>query len=73
MNEVAGEGEIFVCVCCGRLSKDRWGKQKIHHGWDTSCMTHAVKYKQGDLILDPKTKCVVGLRNGAVPIMERPN
>jgi hypothetical protein len=73
-NEVAGPGEVFVCVACGRRSKDRNGDQKIHSGWDTSCRTHAVKCREEDLVLDPNTGCVKGLKEGATPIPpEKPN
>ena len=67
-NEVAGPGEVFVCVACGRRSKDRNGDQKIHSGWDTSCRTHAVKYREEDLELDPVNGAVLGLKPGAKPI-----
>ena len=73
-NEIAGPGEVFVCAACGRRSKDRNGDQKIHSGWDTSCRTHAVKCREEDLVLDPKTGVVTGLKEGAQPIPpEAPN
>jgi hypothetical protein len=69
-NKIAGPGEIFVCAACGRLSRDRDGYHKIHNGWDTSCRTHAVKYRKVDLVLDPKTKVCTGVKEGAKPVME---
>ena len=73
-NEVAGPGEVFVCPCCGRRSKDRNGDQKIHSGWDSSCRTHAVKCREADLVLDPKDGTVKGLKEGTSPIPpEKPN
>jgi hypothetical protein len=69
-NEVAGPGEVFVCTACGRRSKDRYGEQKIHSGWDTSCCTNAVKCREEDLIIDPKNGTVNGLKEGATPIPE---
>lgn len=42
-NEVAGDGEIFVCTACGKRSKDRYGDQAIDRGWDESCMLNAVR------------------------------
>lgn len=72
-NKVAGPGEVFVCTACGRRSKDRNGEQKIHSGWDTSCRTHAVKFREEDLILDPKTGAVTAVKEGAEPIVEAPN
>lgn len=72
-NEVAGPGEVFVCAACGRRSRDRNGDHKIHSGWDTSCRTHAVKYREADLVLDPKTGVVTAVKAGAKPIVESPN
>ena len=42
MNEVAPDGQIFVCVACGKWSKDRYGDQKIDRGWDVSCVMNSV-------------------------------
>ena len=72
-NEMAGPGEVFVCVACGRRSKDRNGDHKIHSGWDTSCRTHAVKYREADLVIDPKTGVVTAVKAGATPIVKDPN
>lgn len=69
-NEYAGPGEVFVCACCGRRSRDRYGEMKIHSGWDTSCMTHAVKYREDDLVIDTRTGVVKGVRDGAQPVTE---
>ena len=41
-NEVAPEGQVFVCGACGKRSKDRYGDQAISYGWDESCMMWAV-------------------------------
>ena len=41
-NDVAPEGQVFVCSACGKRSKDRYGDQAIDHWWDESCMLHAV-------------------------------
>lgn len=40
-NEIAGDGEVFVCGACGKRSKDRFGYQKIDHGWGESCMMNS--------------------------------
>lgn len=68
MSDVAGPGEVYVCSCCGRRSRDRSGRQKIHRGWDESCVLHAVKYREQDLVLDPRTGAVTRIRDGAEPI-----
>jgi len=44
-NEFAPEGQIFVCMACGKVSKDRFGTTEGNGGvsvaWDVSCMLHA--------------------------------
>jgi len=42
MNEIAPEGQVFVCSACGKRSKDKYGDQKIDRGWDVSCMLSSV-------------------------------
>lgn len=66
MNEFAGPGEVFVCSCCGRRSRDRFGHRKIHSGWDMSCVLNARKYREQDLILAPNGTAKP--REGAQPI-----
>ena len=47
-NEVAPEGQVYVCTACGKRSKDRYGDQKIDDGWDASCMVCALlSYEKG--------------------------
>ena len=41
-NEVAPSGYVFICLGCGKMSKDRWGNRAISKGWDVSCMLNAV-------------------------------
>ena len=67
-NEVAGPGEIFVCIDCGRLSKDRHGHHKVHSGWSRTCSLNAVRYRQSDLHLDHR-HAVVGFKMGAEAMM----
>jgi hypothetical protein len=59
-SELAPEGQIYVCAACGKRARSRFGFDAmgrstwIDHGWDTSCMTHAVlcyaEKKGGDWI-----------------------
>lgn len=32
---------VFVCLACGKRSKDRYGVAPISRGWDESCMLNA--------------------------------
>ena len=57
MNQVAAEGQVWVCFACGKRSKDRYGEQKISRGWDESCMLNCVLCRddklvfQGDMVV----------------------
>jgi len=53
MNEFAEEGQLFVCAACGKMSKDRYGDQKLNRGWDESCMLNCIlkKYVNVDRVL----------------------
>ena len=51
-NELAGPGQIFVCSCCGKRSKDRYGHQAISSGWDESCVMHAVLCSESTLVIN---------------------
>lgn len=50
-NQIAGEGEIFVCSACGKRSKDLYGNQAIDSGWDESCMLNAVLCDESTLVM----------------------
>lgn len=52
MNKEAQEGQVFVCPACGKRSKDRYGEKKIDHGWDVSCMMHAVLCDEKSLVIE---------------------
>ena len=41
-NVIAPEGQIFVCSCCGKRSKDKYGFHRIDYGWDVSCVLNSV-------------------------------
>ena len=40
-NVTAPEGQVFVCLACGKLSQDKYGFEKITQGWDESCMLNS--------------------------------
>jgi len=43
MNEIAPEGQIYICGACGKRSKSLYGiDDAIDSGWDESCMLNAV-------------------------------
>lgn len=40
--ESAPSGYVYICMGCGKLSKDKGGWYKIDPGWDESCMLNCV-------------------------------
>lgn len=43
MNNVAPEGQMYVCAACGKRSKSEYGiDDAIDSGWDESCMLNSV-------------------------------
>jgi hypothetical protein len=51
MNQVAPDGQVFVCMACGKMSKDRYGMQRISSGWDESCMLNAILCYRNKLVM----------------------
>lgn len=51
-NEIAGEGQVFVCDACGKRSKDKYGNQAIDAEWDASCMLHAILCDEKSLVIE---------------------
>ena len=47
MSEIAEEGKIWVCLACGKTSKDRYGDAGT--GWDESCFLHSELLDEGKL------------------------
>jgi hypothetical protein len=41
MNEIAPEGQVFVCLACGKRSRDKYGDKVIDRGWDVSCVLNS--------------------------------
>lgn len=64
-NQVAEEGQVFVCTAYGKRSKDRYGELKISEGWDESCMLKALLCWEDKLIVG-KNGLVVGIPQGGV-------
>lgn len=48
-NILAPDGRVFVCLACGKLSKDLYGFHKISRGWDESCMLNCRLYLEDEL------------------------
>lgn len=63
-NEHAPEGKVFVCVMCGKRSRDLYGTKPISRGWDESCVLHARLFAETELILDDAGR-VTGIKHEA--------
>jgi hypothetical protein len=64
-NEVAKEGHVWVCLACGKRSKDRYGiDSPINRGWDESCVLNSQEFPESLLIIEgPAPGRVVGLKD----------
>jgi hypothetical protein len=40
-NDIAPDGQVYVCTACGKRSKDRYGEQSLDGEFDESCMLNA--------------------------------
>lgn len=50
-NELAPEGKVFVCLACGKRSRDLYGTQAINKSWDESCMLNAQLFEEKSLTI----------------------
>jgi hypothetical protein len=62
MNEEALTGQVYVCMACGKRSKDIYGFKKISRGWDESCMLNALLCYEDKLKIE--NECVVDILEG---------
>jgi hypothetical protein len=62
MNEVAEDGQVFVCLACGKRSQDTHGEQKISQDWDESCMLNCQKFPVDRLVI--KNGLVMEVKEG---------
>jgi hypothetical protein len=55
---------VWVCLACGKRSKDRWSFDSISPGWDESCMINAVEVRVDHLIMNGNR--VAEIREGGI-------
>lgn len=48
-NVKAPKGYVFVCLACGKRSRDAWGENPIDRGWDESCFLNRELCKTDEL------------------------
>jgi hypothetical protein len=58
-NKIADEGNVFVCLACGKTSKDQYGDEKISSGWDESCMMNSREFAISRLVYSKSGQTVV--------------
>ena len=48
---LAPEGQVWVCVHCGRFSRDKDGNtSEKSPGWDIGCRVHAILHRKESLV-----------------------
>lgn len=55
--KIAPEGKVYVCLACGKTSKDKYGDIEASYGWDISCILNSkmfdkswLEYKDGKVV-----------------------
>jgi hypothetical protein len=67
-NQVAPQGQVYVCGACGKRSRDEYGDQPINRGWDVSCVLNALLCYEDKIVVDPVTNLVTQVPpEGLVP------
>ncbi len=64
-NVLARPGRVYVCLNCGRRSKDLLGRHMLTPGWGPGCARFAVQLPTRDLQLND-VGLVQAVRKGAV-------
>lgn len=52
MDHVAKPGRVWVCLACGKRSRDRYGRAPVDRGWDVSCFLYAVLCREDRLVIE---------------------
>lgn len=42
---------VWVCLACGKRSRDRYGEDRIDRGWDESCMLNSALVYSDSLVM----------------------
>jgi len=50
--EVAPEGYVYVCLACGKMSRDKEGHEAISRGWDVSCSVNSQLCRKEELMFN---------------------
>ncbi len=67
MNSIAPKGQVWVCTACGKISRDKFGMQRISYGYDESCMINSILCFEDKLVFDEtKSRVIKVLEDGVV-------
>lgn len=61
-SDMAPEGQVYVCVLCGNVSKDRKGEHRISTDWKESCALCSELCYQDRIVISGGT--VVEVKSG---------
>jgi len=50
-NKSAPKGKVWVCMKCGKISKDLLGKRAISDIWQACCKLHCTLFKIDQLVV----------------------
>lgn len=48
--KIAPKGKIWVCLACGKTSKNKYGDEFSQSGWDASCFLNSVLCDEDKLV-----------------------
>ena len=57
-NQLAPDGQVYVCGACGKRSQDRYGDKAIDHGWDESCVMNSFLVYEDSLEFDDNGRVI---------------
>jgi len=63
---MANRPTVWVCMTCGKRSKDRAGHQPLTRGWDISCSLAAQECYEDALILNDQGRVTAFKTNAFV-------
>ncbi len=64
-NTMAPAGQVWVCLCCGKRSRDLYGMEPISRGWDASCSLNCALCLESHLVIDESGR-VVKVEDGGI-------
>jgi hypothetical protein len=63
---IAPDGQVWVCLACGKTARDRFGLEPHANGWDESCMLNAALCYEDKLTRSEDGRRVVKVQDGGI-------